>query len=68
MPGWTFLFYNILAGVVWATASILVGYLFSGSLNLVEEWMGSATVLLVLVLVLTLAFYLTYRWVAKNRA
>ena len=68
MPWWTFLFYNVLAGVVWATASILVGYLFSGSLNLLEDWMGLATVLLVLVLVLTLAFYLTYRWVAKHRA
>ena len=63
----TFLFYNVLAGAVWATASILVGYLFSGSLNRFEEWIGSATVLLVLLLVLSLALYLTYRWVANHR-
>ncbi len=68
MHWWTFLFYNVLAGVVWATASILVGYLFSGSLNLLEEWMGSVTVLLVLLIVITLLLYLAYRWVANHRA
>jgi membrane protein DedA with SNARE-associated domain len=64
----TFLFYNIIAGTVWAASSVLVGYLFSGSLNLVEEWVGSATVLLVLLLVLTPIFYLAYRWLANHRA
>ena len=64
----TFLFYNVLAGLVWATASVSVGYLFSGSLDLLEEWMGSVTVLLVLLVVLTLVSYLAYRWVANNRA
>lgn len=64
----TFLLYNVLAGVVWATASILVGYLFSGSLDLLEEWMGSVTVLLVLLLVLMLISYLVYRWVTNHRA
>ena len=64
----TFLFYNVMAGAVWATASILVGYLFSGSLDLLEEWMGSVSVLLVLLLVLTLISYLAYRWVTNRRA
>ena len=64
----TFLFYNVLAGAVWAAASILVGYLFSGSLDLLEEWMGSVTVLLVLLLVLTLVSYLAYCWVTNHRA
>jgi membrane protein DedA with SNARE-associated domain len=68
MPWGTFLFYNVLAGVVWATASILVGYLFSGSLNLLKEWMGSVTVLLVVLIVITLLLYLAYRWVANHRA
>lgn len=56
-----FFFYNIFAGVVWATASILVGYLFGGSLNLIEEWMGPVAVLSVLLLVLVPVFYLAYR-------
>lgn len=63
----TFFFYNVLAGVVWAPASVILGYLFSGSLDLIEEWMGLATVLLVLLLVLILVFYLAYRWVAGNK-
>jgi membrane protein DedA with SNARE-associated domain len=64
----TFLFYNVLAGAVWATSSIFLGYLFSGSLDLLEEWMGSVTVLLVLLVVLALVSYLAYRWVANRRA
>ena len=66
MHWWTFLFYNVLAGTVWATASILVGYLFSRSLVLVEGWMSLASVLLVLLLVLTLVFYLVYRGTVKR--
>jgi membrane protein DedA with SNARE-associated domain len=58
--------FNVLAGTVWATASILVGCLFSRSLVLVEGWMSLASVLLVLLLVLTLVFYLDYRWAVKR--
>jgi membrane protein DedA with SNARE-associated domain len=64
----TFLFYNVLAGALWVTASILLGYLFSGSLDLLEEWMGSVSVLLVLLIVITLLFYLAYRWLVNHRA
>ncbi len=59
----TFIFYNALGGAVWATAAILVGYLLGGSLNLVERWMGQATALIVVLLVLAAALYLSYRWV-----
>jgi undecaprenyl-diphosphatase len=57
MPLKTFLFYNVLAGAVWATASVLIGYLFSGSLDLIEAWFGLVSVVLVLLLILTLIFY-----------
>ena len=63
----TFLIYNALGGVVWATAAVLAGYLLGGSLNLVEQWLGRATLLLGAVLVLTLIFYVAYRWVAGHR-
>jgi undecaprenyl-diphosphatase len=59
----TFIFYNALGGAVWATAAVLVGYLLGGSLSLVERWMGRATVLIVVLLVLAAAVYLSYRWV-----
>jgi membrane protein DedA with SNARE-associated domain len=62
----TFFFYNILAGMAWATASVMIGYLFSGSLSLIEGWMGSATILLALLLALTLLIYLVYRRLAKR--
>ncbi len=58
---WRVFFYNVFAGVAWATASVLIGYLFSGSLNLIEKWMRLVAVLSVLLLVLTLVFYLAYR-------
>jgi membrane protein DedA with SNARE-associated domain len=62
----TFLFYNVLAGAVWVPSSILVGYLFSESLVLVEEWMGLAGVLLLLLPLLTVSFYLVHRWSVKH--
>lgn len=63
----TFLFYNALGGAIWATAAVLVGYLLGGSLYLVEQWVGRATGLLVALLAVALAFYLSYRWVASHR-
>lgn len=58
----TFIFYNAFGGAVWATAAVLVGYLLGGSLDLVERWIGRATTLLVILLVLGAALYLLYRW------
>lgn len=58
----TFIFYNVLGGAVWATAAVLAGYLLGGSLALVERWMGRATVLLAILLVLGVVLYLLYRW------
>jgi membrane protein DedA with SNARE-associated domain len=62
----TFFFYNVLAGIVWATASVMIGYLFSESLGLIEEWMGPAIVLLALLLALILLIYLAYRRLTKR--
>lgn len=63
----TFALYNVLGGVVWATAAILVGYLLGGSLGLVERWVGRATGVFVDLLVVAILSYLTYRWVAGHR-
>jgi undecaprenyl-diphosphatase len=63
----TFLFYNTLGGVVWATAAVLVGYLLGGSFDRVEWWAGRAALLPILLLVLVLGFYFSYRWVAARR-
>jgi len=63
----TFLFYNALGGAVWATIIALVGYLLGGSLDLVEQWVGRASILLGILLALALVFYLSYRWVASHQ-
>src|SRR5215204_4320508 len=63
----TFILYNALGGAVWATAVVLVGYFLGGSIGLVERWLGRATLMLVAMLALVVAFYLAYRWAAHNR-
>jgi membrane protein DedA with SNARE-associated domain/membrane-associated phospholipid phosphatase len=67
MPWRTFFFYNALGGALWATAAVLVGYLLGGSLDLVERWVGRTSLLLLILLVVALAFYAAYRWVAGHR-
>src|ERR671928_1719813 len=42
----TFLFYNALGGTLWATAAVMVGFLVGGSLDLIEQWVGRASILL----------------------
>jgi membrane protein DedA with SNARE-associated domain len=60
----TFFFYNALGGATWATASVLVGYLLGGSLDLVERWIGRASTLLAILLVFAVILYLAYRWIS----
>jgi undecaprenyl-diphosphatase len=64
----TFLIYNALGGAVWATGVVLLGYFLGSSLGLVERWLGRATLVLVALLAVVVAFYLGYRWAARNRA
>jgi undecaprenyl-diphosphatase len=63
----TFFFYNALGGMLWATATVMVGYLLGGSLDLIERWAGRASLLLLGLVLLGLAFYFSYRWVAKHQ-
>src|SRR5215204_2495879 len=64
----TFFFYNALGGAMWATSAVMVGYLLGGSLDLVERWAGRASLLLLGLVVVLLAFYFSYLWVAGHRA
>src|ERR671933_1999180 len=63
----TFFFYNALGGMLWATAAVTVGYLLGGSLDLVERWVGRASLLLLGLVGLGLAFYFSYRWAARHQ-
>lgn len=62
----TFFFYNALGGAVWATAAVSTGYLLGGSLDIVERWVSRASILLVVLLALGVALYLSYRWVRDH--
>jgi membrane protein DedA with SNARE-associated domain/membrane-associated phospholipid phosphatase len=64
----SFILYNALGGAVWATGVVLVGYFLGSSIGLVERWLGRATLVLVAVLAMVVAFYLAYRWAAHNRS
>ena len=64
----SFILYNALGGAVWATAVVLVGYFLGSSIGLVERWLGRATLVLVAMLAMVVAFYLAYRWAANNRS
>jgi membrane protein DedA with SNARE-associated domain/membrane-associated phospholipid phosphatase len=63
----TFFFYNALGGAAWATAAVLAGYLVGGSIDLLGRWVGRASLLLLGLVVLCLAFYFSYRWVARHQ-
>ena len=63
----TFFFYNAVGGTVWATAAVMVGYLLGGSLDFIARWAGRASLLLLGLVVLALAFYFSYRWVASHQ-
>ena len=53
----TFTFYNVLGGMTWATAATLAGYLLGGSLGLIEQWVGRASLLLAATLVFVAILY-----------
>src|SRR5919107_3892010 len=63
----TFFFYNALGGAAWATAAVMVGYLLGGSLDLVEQWAERASLLLLGLVILGVAFYFSYRWVSRHQ-
>lgn len=62
----TFFFYNALGGAIWATAAVSAGYLLGGSLDLIERWVGRASILLVILLAFAVALYLSHRWVRDH--
>jgi len=64
----TFVFYSILGGAVWATAVVLVGYVFGQSWRSAQHWSGRVPLLLVLLLGVALGLFLAYRWTTSRRS
>ncbi len=61
MPWGKFALYNVLGGILWATAAVSLGYFLWASISLVEHWVGRASLLLVAALALVLLLRWTYR-------
>ena len=62
----TFLFYNLLGGVAWATAFVLLGYVAGDAYKTVERVAGRASLLLLALIVLFGSVVLLSRWIARN--
>jgi membrane protein DedA with SNARE-associated domain len=61
MPWGKFALYNVLGGIVWATAAVSLGYFLWASISLVEHWVGRASLLLLAALVLAWLLRWAYR-------
>ncbi len=63
----TFLFFNVIGGVIWATAFILLGVLAGGSYHLVERWAGRATLVLLVLAAVVAGVFLGARYVTRHQ-
>lgn len=66
MPYRAFLPANVAGGILWASAFILLGYVFGGSWKAVEHWAGRASLVLLLLVGLGVAIALGTRWVRDH--
>ena len=57
----TFIVYNTLGGIVWATSAVLLGFFAGSSYHLIEHWSSRAGLVLVVLVVLVLAVHLANR-------
>jgi membrane protein DedA with SNARE-associated domain len=64
MPFWQFFTSVAIAASIWATAVPICGFLFAGSLEVVERALGWAGV--VILLLFAVALYLTYRRMSRR--
>jgi membrane protein DedA with SNARE-associated domain/membrane-associated phospholipid phosphatase len=68
MPYRTFLLYNALGGVVWATLFGTLGYAFGHNLPRLERYVGQATLAVALLIALVAGLFVAGRWFEANRA
>ena len=66
MPYGVFMVYNALGGSVWAVLFGTRGYLFGQNLPTLEQYVGRASLVLVLVVALVAALGLAARWFRTN--
>ena len=62
----TFLVFNTLGCVVWATTFVSLGYLLGASWHLAERWIGGGAAVIGILLVLAVAVSWLWRWIAQH--
>lgn len=67
MPYRSFLGFNVAGGVIWATGSIMIGVVAGRSWELVEAWVGQASVIVAIGVVVGLVFVFTFKRVRSER-
>jgi membrane protein DedA with SNARE-associated domain len=62
MPLRRFLCYDAIGAPLWATAFVMLGYLFGSSWRVAETWIGRASAIVGIVLLLMIALGWLWRW------
>ncbi len=68
MPYGTFMFWNALGGITWASIFATLGYLFGKNLPRLEHYLGQASMAAALLAALVVGLALLARWFSANRA
>jgi undecaprenyl-diphosphatase len=68
MPMRTFMFWNALGGVVWASIFGTLGFFFGKNLPLLERYLGQASMAVALLVALVVGIALFARWFSSHRA
>lgn len=67
MPYRTFLIWNVAGAILWAPAVVLAGYFAGGSFVLVERWLGRASLVVGLAVLVVALVVLAGRFAARRR-
>ena len=66
MPYRRFLIYNVPAAMIFAIGLVMAGYLAGSSWHLVEEYLGRASLVILIIVLAVVAVIFAARWVAAN--
>jgi undecaprenyl-diphosphatase len=68
MPYRSFLMFNVLGAILWASSFVLLGYFFGQSWQLAERWIGRASAIVGGTLLVLFALIWVWRWASRHEA
>ncbi|MGH2749507.1 MAG: bifunctional DedA family/phosphatase PAP2 family protein [Actinomycetota bacterium] len=66
MPYRRFLLWNVPAALIFASGLVMAGFVAGSSYHLVEEYLGQASLVILMVIVVLAVFVVAARWIAGN--